>query len=124
MKPWHIACAALLICGCSSPEPERPTVPKVPAAGKDVGALQVGYESAKAVFAKDPETRDEFVGATVAYASAVMKGDGPPKVKYPMALDLYAEALKLDPKNDEAVKNRDMILGIYESMGRKPPGQK
>lgn len=124
MKPWPVACAALLFFGCSSPKPEASAASKAPAASKDVRALQADYESAKAAHGKAPEAKDEYVEATVAYATAVMKGDGPPKVKYPMALELYAEALKLDPKNEEAVKNRDMILGIYESMGRKPPGQK
>ncbi|MBA3725335.1 MAG: hypothetical protein H0W86_02520 [Armatimonadetes bacterium] len=124
MKPCHIACFTILVFGCSSPEVETPTIPKAPSVSAGAGVLQTAYESAKAEYARDAGAKKEYVAATVAYATAVMKGDGPSKVKYPMALDLYAEALKIDPKNEEAVKNRDMILGIYESMGRKPPGQK
>ncbi len=43
------------------------------------------------------------------------------KVKYPRALRLYREALKLDPNNKEAKANKKMIEDIYRSMGRPIP---
>jgi tetratricopeptide (TPR) repeat protein len=44
-----------------------------------------------------------------------------PKEKYPKALALFREALKVDPKNKVALENKNMIEQIYKSMGRPIP---
>ena len=44
------------------------------------------------------------------------------RVKYRASLDDYRAALKADPTNADAKKNKEMIEGIYKSMGRPIPG--
>jgi hypothetical protein len=44
-----------------------------------------------------------------------------PKEKYPKALALYREVVKLDPTNDQAKNAVDMIESIYRQMGRPIP---
>jgi hypothetical protein len=41
--------------------------------------------------------------------------------KYPEALKVYDEALAVDPTNDEAKTNRQLILDIYAQLGKEPP---
>jgi hypothetical protein len=43
------------------------------------------------------------------------------KEKYPAALRLYREALALHPTNPEALENSQMIVSIYQGMGREVP---
>gem|GEM_PF-6608284 len=45
------------------------------------------------------------------------------RVKYRAALEDFRAALKLDPNNAEATKNKQMIEDIYRSMGRPVPGE-
>lgn len=44
--------------------------------------------------------------------------------KYPKALSMFNEALKVDPQNKLALESKGMIEGIYESMGKPIPGTK
>ena len=90
----------------------------------DLKALQKKYNAAKSSYAKDHSKKNEYVMATVAYATAVMNGPVPPRQKYSQSLWLYEDALKLDPKNQEAKQNRDMILSIYKQMVRTPAKRK
>lgn len=87
--------------------------------------LQKQYAAAKTVYAKkskDASIKKKYVSATVAFGTAtMMTGTMKPKDKYAGALRLYREALKLDPKNAEALKNKAMIEDIYRSMGRPIP---
>ncbi|HWP31566.1 MAG TPA: hypothetical protein VNK96_07580 [Fimbriimonadales bacterium] len=94
---------------------------------ENIAVLEKSYESAKKEWNASPndkEKQKKYVEATVAYANKVMYGPGLPKEKYPKALRLYEEALKIDPSHREAKANRDMILSIYRQMGRKPPEPK
>lgn len=89
--------------------------------------LQAAYQKAKAAYeasSKNEKLKTAYVQATVSYATAVMSGDGAPKDKYPRALELYDEALRLDPENGEAKVNRQLILDIYEQLGKEPPKPK
>lgn len=45
-----------------------------------------------------------------------------PKDKYPKALTLYREVVRLDPKNKEAQDAIKTIVSIYKQMGRPVPG--
>jgi hypothetical protein len=45
-----------------------------------------------------------------------------PRIKYRAALKDYRQALKFDPANKLAKSNKDLIEGIYKSMGRPVPG--
>ena len=87
--------------------------------------LQRVYDKNKAAYkkTKTPKAKKAYVEATNALAYATMTAGGlAPKVKYPRALNLYREALKVDPANKVAKQNADMIVSIYKSMGRKVPG--
>ena len=83
------------------------------------------YDTAKAAYTKNPKdaaVTQAYVDATVKYATGTMMADSlEPHVKYPGALKLYREALKVDPNNGEAKNNKDLIEGIYKQMGRPIP---
>lgn len=91
----------------------------------DLKTLEASYSSAKAVYAKKPKdaaAKKKYVAATVAFGTATMMSDKlAPRVKYVGALRLYREALKIDPKNKEALENKNMIERIYKDMGRPIP---
>jgi hypothetical protein len=81
--------------------------------------------AAKAAFEKSPKdekSKKAYVEATVKLGTATMNAaELPPREKYRGALALYREALKLDPKNEEALENKKLIEDIYKSMGRPIP---
>ncbi len=86
--------------------------------------LEQKYEQAKAAYEADKsdQNKGDYVDAAVALGTQVMNDGGlPPREKYPRALNLYREALQLDPGNQEALANKALIEGIYESMNRPIP---
>ncbi|MCH8274699.1 MAG: hypothetical protein IH851_07910 [Armatimonadetes bacterium] len=91
---------------------------------EEIASLEHTYAQAKRAHESAPDEeagQAAFVRATVEYATAVMSGPGDSREKYPQALRLYDEALTLEPGNEEALQNRQMILAIYAEMGREPP---
>jgi len=92
----------------------------------DLAALEKDMEAAKGAFDKasgDAAAKKAYVDATVKLATETMLDpDLLPKDKYPKALKLYREALKVDPANEEAKVNSQQIIDIYKSMGRPVPG--
>lgn len=91
----------------------------------ELARCQKAYASTKAAYTKKPKSaplKKAYVEATVRYGTAsMMLPVLDRKIKYRQALNLYREALKLDPTNKEAINNRDMIVSIYKSMGRPVP---
>jgi tetratricopeptide (TPR) repeat protein len=87
--------------------------------------LTTAQTEAKAAFTKKPKdekVKKSYVAATVKLGTATMVSPAlPPKEKYRGALRYYREALKVDPKNQEALNNKKMIEAIYKSMGREVP---
>ena len=87
--------------------------------------FQTAYEKAKKSLAAHPKStsaRHEFVVSTDRLATATMTSLVlGPKDKYPKALRLYREALKIDPKNREASSNAKLIEDVYRSMHRPIP---
>lgn len=92
---------------------------------KQLASLRKAYESAKKSLSakpKDKKLQQAFVVAGDRYALATMMAPSlSPKVKYPGALRLYREVLKVDPKNREAANNSKMIIDIYKQMGKPVP---
>ncbi len=87
-------------------------------------AIRSAYAHAKSVYTKHPSSaaKKNYVISTVRYGTASMLSPAlDRKVKYRQALRLYREALKLDPKNEEARNNSEMIVSIYRQMGRPVP---
>ncbi len=87
--------------------------------------LEKEHSHAKTLFSKspkDPKARAKYVAASnrLAYASMQALSLGP-KVKYPKALRLYRDVLKVDPKNSDAIRWKKQIEDIYRSMGRPIP---
>lgn len=113
----------VVLAGCAAtPEPPTQTSQGEPAAAVSVESLEASYQKAATAFEseKSDANKSAYVDATVAYATAVMAADGP-KAKYQKSLKLYDEALRLDPGNEEAMTNRQLIVDIYKSMGKEPP---
>ncbi|RYG26306.1 hypothetical protein EON82_03915 [bacterium] len=92
---------------------------------KQLAKLQTAYATAKKALAakpKDKKVRAAFVVAADRYATAMMvESTLPPRMRYPGALRIYREVLKVDPKNVEAKNNSKMIVDVYKSMGRPVP---
>ncbi|HRF60855.1 MAG TPA: hypothetical protein PLH94_13195 [Fimbriimonadaceae bacterium] len=90
-----------------------------------LAGLEKTYTAAKAKFtksAKDAKVKKTYLDAANALADATMRSAAlSSKEKYPKALRLFREVLKVDPANKMAMENRDMIEGIYKSMGRPIP---
>lgn len=86
---------------------------------------EANYKKAKAAHTqkpKDTKLRKAYIDATVNFGTVTMNSPLlAPKEKYPRALRLYNEALKLDPKNKEATNNKQLIEQIYKQMGKPVP---
>lgn len=71
---------------------------------------------------KNIALKQKYVSTALAYANAIMRATClPPKSKYPVALAIYREVLKIEPKNIQAKESRDLIISVYKSMGRPIP---
>jgi tetratricopeptide (TPR) repeat protein len=122
MRVLTLLCALLaLLAGAfaqgSSDQRQQADRARLASLGKEYKTLRAAHTRKP-----DPNTRQRFVRATVEYGTAVMMSPSlTPNVKYPKALRLYREALRLDPKNKEAAQNKKMIEDIYVSMGRPIP---
>jgi hypothetical protein len=95
------------------------------AADKQLTKFKAAYTTAKKALTakpKDKKVRTAFVVAADRYATAMMvESTLPPRMRYPGALRIYREVLKVDPKNSEALNNSKMIVDVYKSMGRPVP---
>lgn len=91
----------------------------------DLKKLQTKQESAVAALKKKPgdaTLKKAYVTASLDLADKTMKsGALDSTVKYPAALKIYREVLKVDPANAEAKEWIGMIESIYQSMGKPVP---
>jgi tetratricopeptide (TPR) repeat protein len=71
-----------------------------------------------------PESKEKAALLAAEGTKVMTDGKLTPMEKYPKALDLYRQALELDPANKEAKENKDLIESIYKSMGKAIPGAK
>lgn len=93
-----------------------------PVGPADWQALQADTERRMNAAPTSAWAKTAHVDTTVAYGTTVMNDlTAKPMDKYPKALALYRAALELDPEQPEAKANSEMIIGIYESLGRPVP---
>ena len=132
--PSVFVCAALAGCGDSSQTQVDSQVKAPPASvdekpaprpKADLATLEKNSIAAREALAKNPKDKALLkLAADTIYqeAEAAMYADElSPKEKYPRALKLYEEVVKLDPENKMAKESIDTIVSIYKSMGREVP---
>lgn len=89
------------------------------------GKFEEGVDLLDALAKESPNDvalKQSLVSGHLKYANYFMYNDSlPPKVKYPSALKHYRAVLKVDPSNQNAKEGADMIISIYNSMGRPVP---
>lgn len=126
MKKLLVAAGLLLMFGCGQKKADTAQLAKgndLIAAGKFEEGTAVLDEMAKQA-ADDPALKQARINAHLKYADFYMYNDSlSPKVKYPAALRQYRAVLALDAANEEAKKGADLIIGIYNQMGRPVPAQ-
>jgi len=76
---------------------------------------------AKAAYLAAKKANKSLAQASYEYGAIVVESPviGPTE-KYPLALALFRQTLKLDPKNAEAAKWEQTIVGIYSGLGKEP----
>lgn len=134
MKSFILAASlALFLAGCTGGEKsatttESPNNSPVRSAKPDeqvpIGVLKDAYDNAKKAYeakSADSVAKGAFAEAASQYAYAVMSGDGVPREKYPLALQIADEALAADPSNDLAKTTKMTIEAVYRDMGKAPP---
>lgn len=100
--------------GTSEASAEAPTQPL----DEKVAATKAAYDRNPT----DTAARAAYADATFQNAQFYMYNSPlPPGQKYPKALALYREAVKLDPSNDAAREAITTIEDIYRSLGRPVP---
>lgn len=91
----------------------------------ELAKIEKAQQAAKAAYLKSPKDakkKKAYVDATLVLANNTQASIAlSSKDKYPKALRLFREAIKVDPKNKEAIQGRDTIESIYKSLGRPIP---
>ena len=91
----------------------------------ELEAAKKAYESSKSAYSaakSDAKAKDAYIKSTVSFGTTTMNSPVlSPKEKYGAALNLYREALAIDPQNEEATNNKELIESIYKQMGKKVP---
>lgn len=66
---------------------------------------------------KDAKTKKAYVDACYQYGhQAMVNGSKQPRVLYRASLALYRRALKVDPKHEPSLKDKQLIEDIYKTM--------
>lgn len=101
----------------------KPT-PK-PAAKPTTAALKAKMTAAAAAYKKAPKSaaaKKAYAASLANLAHATMLDQSiPPRTRYPSALKMANQALKLDPTNKTAKDDKKAIESAYKSMGRPVP---
>jgi tetratricopeptide (TPR) repeat protein len=119
------------ILGCQGEPPAineeasaQPPKEQVKTETMDLASLEASFKQAEKAFKENPAdnaAKEKYIAASNSLAFVIMGSDEPPNKKYPKALAMYREVLKLDPENREAKKWVEDIEAIYESLGRPVP---
>lgn len=77
--------------------------------------------AAKADYIKARDTKRNLAEASFKYGAIVVESPvlGPSE-KYPLALALFRQTLKLEPNNADAAQWEETIIGIYAGLGKEP----
>ncbi|MBX3114911.1 MAG: hypothetical protein KF836_10130 [Fimbriimonadaceae bacterium] len=87
---------------------------KIAAAKQELAVAKAAYLSAK-------NSNKNLADASYEYGAIVVESPVlSPSEKYPLALALFRQTIKLDPKNTEAVEWEQTIVGIYAGLGKEP----
>jgi tetratricopeptide (TPR) repeat protein len=91
----------------------------------ELARIEKLQQAAKAKYLKKPKDaklKKDYINLTLVLANNTQASVAlTSKEKYPKALRLYREILKIDPKNKEALENKNRIEMIYKSLGRPVP---
>ncbi len=109
------------LIGCSPSEQKTESTAATNAPSKTDDSAPENAESIPAVSEADAAKAQELAkeAETVMLDPKLPAGE-----KYPKALAMFNEALKVDPQNSLASKSKALIEGIYQSMGKPVPGTK
>ncbi len=92
----------------------------------DLAVIKQDRDRAEKAWHKQPQNtklKKQYVFATVKLGMHTMYAVVlPPKQKYPEALRLFKEALKVDPSNKDARTAKDQIEAVYQSMNERKKG--
>ncbi|MEA2553014.1 MAG: hypothetical protein QOJ65_1190 [Fimbriimonadaceae bacterium] len=133
MRLWILSLVLVAVLGCAKNQPtheaavatQQKAISEGGVKDADLAKYKKEYELSKALYVKEPDNKiakETYTFATVRYATSTMYSDSLDfKVKYREALKLFREALKVDPKNEDALKSKNMIEDIYTKMGRPIP---
>jgi Ca-activated chloride channel family protein len=110
-------------------QPDRPEMQfNVGSAAYKQGDLDTALGAfSRAVTSPDPALRGKAaynLGNTLFQRGARQQDKEARKSEWKNAIQHYDEALKVDPKNEDAIYNRDLILKLLEQQDQKPPEQK
>ena len=126
MKKLFVLAGLLVLFGCGSKKIDTTQIVKgtdMIAAGKFEEGTAMLDELAKQN-SDDPALKQARIAGHMKFADFYMTNETlSPKVKYPSALKQYRAVLALDASNEEAKKGADLIISIYNQMGRPIPAQ-
>ena len=105
------AVVALSVAGCSAAMPEvKAEEPSSTTAAPEASATDVSAEQRQQAQQLAKEAEKIMLDPAL-----------PPKEKYPTALGMFRDALKIDPGNALAQQSVTLIEDVYRSMGRPVP---
>jgi len=109
------ACAALTVVGCGAAETEDNNAGETAQAGS---SMTVAADADT----QPAEEQQEQAQQLAEEAEQIMLDPAlAPREKYPKALAMFRDALKIDPNNALAQQSITLIEDIYKGMGRPVP---
>lgn len=116
------------VSGQSGSDGKKPTLEQAlleaPKEDPTLRPFDTKYSSAEANLENHPSSstaKEDYVKATYAYAHDMEYVSSlDPVIRYRAALLLYERALKVEPKDPKCLKEYNLIVSIYQTMGGVP----